>query len=163
MVGSGPKKWRAKKRECIYTCNRVRPAVLCDNALNTQEDNLVSRSLVDEAFDIRLRQQDILVGVCQGERHLGMRNAETARPQQPIQTPLGLQTYHLQKTIPLMSQPRFKASFDTTSKPQICNSRFFFSLISCICYHCSYNIISESPSLTHSRKLNLLQSIIKIQ
>lgn len=91
MVGNGPKKWRAKKRECIYTCNRVRPAVLCDNALNTQEDNLVSRSLVDEAFDIRLRQQDILVGVYQGERHLGMRNAETARQQQPIQTPLGLQ------------------------------------------------------------------------
>ena len=51
------------------------------NALNTQEDNLVSRSLVDEAFDIRLRQQDILVGVYQGERHLGMRNAETAWPQ----------------------------------------------------------------------------------
>ena len=91
MVGNGPKKWRAKKRECIYTCNRVRPAVLCDNALNTQEDILVSRSLVDEAFDIRLRQQDILVGVYQGERHLGMRNAETARQQQPIQTPLGLQ------------------------------------------------------------------------
>ena len=93
------KKWRAKKRECIYTCNRVRPAVLCDNALNTQEDNLVSRSLVDEAFDIRLRQQvvehGIWVGVDQKERHLGMGNAETARPQEPIQIPLGLQTYHL--------------------------------------------------------------------
>ena len=114
MVGSGPKKWRAKKRECIYTCNSVRSAVLCDNALNTQEDNLVSRSLVDKAFDIRLRQQDILVGVYKGGRHLRMRNAETVRPQEPIQTPLGLQTYHLQKTIPLMSQRRFKASFDTT-------------------------------------------------
>lgn len=130
----------SEKGECIYTFNRVRPAVLCDNALNTQEDNLVSRSLVDEAFDIRLRQQDILVGVYQEERHLGMRNAET---QEPIKTPLGLQTYHLQKTILLISQPRFKASFDTTSKPQICNSRFFF-VISCIRYHCSYNIISES-------------------
>lgn len=77
----------SEKGECIYTFNRVRPAVLCDNALNTQEDNLVSRSLVDEAFDIRLRQQDILVGVYQEERHLGMRNAETARPQEPIKTP----------------------------------------------------------------------------
>ena len=96
MVGNGPKKWRAKKRECIYTCNRVRSAVLCNNALNRQD--LVPRSLVDEALDIRLRQQavehGIWVGVYQKERHLGMRNAKTSRPQEPI-TPLGLQTYHL--------------------------------------------------------------------
>ena len=84
----------SEKGEYIYTCNRVRPAVLCHNALNRQEDNLVPRSLVDETFDIRLRQQDIWVGVYKEERHLDMRNVEMARLQKPI-TPLSLQTYHL--------------------------------------------------------------------
>lgn len=122
------KKMASEKGEYIYTCNRVRTAVLCDNALYRQEDNLVSRSIVDETFDIPLRQQDIWVGVYQEERHLGMGNAETGRPQEPIQTPASyrLIIYMSAKTIPLLSQPRFKASFDATSKPQICNPRFFF-------------------------------------
>lgn len=81
------KKMASEKGEYIYTCNKARSTVLCDNALNREEDNLVSRSLVDEAFDIRLRQQDIWVGVYQEQRHLGMWNAEMARPQEPIQTP----------------------------------------------------------------------------